>query len=236
MRRAHRRAVLAMVLGMVMVPWPAHATSLNVAPTRIELGPSSRTGSVTLSNTGETATTVQVETFAWRQGNSVAELEPTRGLLAVPAVFNLDEGGRQVIRVATREPAPAAVETAYRLVISEVPVAGDSASAGVRFALRLSLPVFITPEGAAPVPDWRLVRDGAGPALELRNAGTAHLHVSRLDLSAGADRRRIALIETPSYVLAGNTQRWPLPGLRRGERVRLEAATSLGDLVVELAD
>ena len=236
MRRAHRRAVLALVLLMVMVPWPAHATSLNVAPTRIELGPDSRTGSVTLSNTGEVATTVQVETFAWRQGNSVAELEPTRGLLAVPAVFNLDRGDRQVIRVASREPAPAAIETAYRLIISEVPVAGDSGGAGVRFALRLSLPVFITPEGAAPVPDWRLVRDSAGPALELRNAGTAHLHVSRLDLSAVADGRRLALIEAPSYVLAGNAQRWPLPELRRGESVRLEATTSQGEIVVELSD
>ena len=234
MRRANRRAVLALVLGMVMVPWPAHATSLNVAPTRIDLGPDSRTGSVTLNNTGEGATTVQVETFAWRAGNSIQELEPTRGLLAVPAVFSLERGARQVIRVATREPASTAVETAYRLVITEVPIAGDSAAAGVRFALRLSLPVFITPPGAAPVPEWRMARGAEGPALELRNTGTAHLYVRRLTLRAAAGGPPLAQIETPSYVLAGNAQRWSLPALRDTEGLVVEAATNLGDLVVEL--
>ena len=207
MRRANRRAILLLVIGLVMVPWPAVATSLNVAPTRIDLGPDARSGSVTLDNTGEGATTVQVETFAWRQGNSVAELEPTRGLLAVPAVFNLERGARQVIRVATRAPVSTEVETAYRLVITEVPVAGDAASAGVRFALRLSLPVFITPPGAAPAPSWQLVRGADGPALEVQNAGNAHLYVSRLSLRAAAGGEPLARIETPSYVLAGNTHR-----------------------------
>ncbi len=234
MRRANRRAVLVLVIGFVMVPWPAVATSLNVAPTRIDLGPDSRSGSVTLNNTGEVPTTVQVETFAWRHGNSVAELEPTRGLLAVPAVFNLERGARQVIRVATRGPASDEVETAYRLVITEVPVAGDQTAAGVRFALRLSLPVFITPPGAAPAPDWQLVQGADGPALELRNAGTAHLYVSRLSLRAGAGGEPLAQIETPSYVLAGNTQRWPLPSLQGRRGLVVEAATNLGDLVVEL--
>ena len=234
MRRANRRAVLVLVIGFVMVPWPAIATSLNVAPTRIDLGPDARSGSVTLENTGEGATTVQVETFAWRHGNSVAELEPTRGLLAVPAVFSLERGARQVIRVATRAPASAEVEAAYRLVITEVPVAGDQATAGVHFALRLSLPVFITPPGTAPVPSWQLVRGAGGPALEVRNTGTAHLYVSHLSLRAAAGGEPLALIETPSYVLAGNTQRWPLPPLRGERDLVVEAATNLGDLLVEL--
>lgn len=234
MRRANRRAILVLVIGFVMVPLPAVATSLNVAPTRIDLDPDSRSGSVTLNNTGEGGTTVQVETFAWRHGNSVAELEPTRGLLAVPAVFNLERGARQVIRVATREPASPEVETAYRLVITEVPVPGDTTAAGVRFALRLSLPVFITPPGAAPVPDWRLVQDAGGPALELRNTGNAHFYVSRISLRAAAAGEPLALIETPSYVLAGNTQRWPLPDLQGRRDLVVEAATNLGDLVVEL--
>jgi fimbrial chaperone protein len=212
----------------------AMATSLTVAPTRIDLAPDARSGSVTLDNSGSTSTTVQVETFAWTGSGATDALAPTRGLLAVPAVFNLEAGARQVIRVASREAAATEVETAYRLLITEVPTATPDTAAGIRFALRLSLPVFITPPGAVAVPDWTLHQGRGGRSLEVVNRGTAHLHVRRLVVRDQASGRVLAELDQPSYVLARGTHRWPdLVPIGFGPVV-VEAQTNLGGLTVAL--
>jgi fimbrial chaperone protein len=212
----------------------AMATSLTVAPTRIDLAPDARSGSVTLDNSGSTSTTVQVETFAWTGSGATDEIAPTRGLLAVPAVFNLEAGARQVIRVASREAAAADVETAYRLLITEVPTAAPDTAAGIRFALRLSLPVFITPPGAVAVPDWALRRERAGRSLEVVNRGTAHLHVRRLVVRDQASGRVLAELDQPSYVLARGAHRWPDLVPTSFGPVVVEAMTNIGGLTVDL--
>ena len=208
------------------------ATSLSVAPTRVDLATDARSGSVSLANTGDLATTVQVQTFAWQDGNSIESLEPTRGLLAVPAVFNLPAGGRQVIRVASREDVPADVETAYRMVITEVPSTGPDKGAGIRFALRLSLPVFITPPGATAVPVWELSADGR--SVDVRNDGNPHLHVRGLVVRDQESSRILADVDSPSYVLAKAAHSWPdlLPA--GTGPVLVEARTNLGNLSVVL--
>jgi len=234
MRSLVRPALLAFVLLCCGWPSAAHATSLSVAPTRVELTPSARSGSITLENTGSTTTTVQVETFAWTRGNSVEALEPTRGLLAVPAVFVLPAGERQVIRVATRETTAADVEATYRLLITEVPTEDPNTAAGIRFALRLSLPVFITPVGAKAEPRWSWQRGAGGRSLEVENTGRAHLHVRRLTIHDKGTGRLLAEIDQPSYVLARGRHSWPDLVPAGAGPVIVQAQTNLGDLSLDL--
>ena len=226
----HRHGLLLAGLLAVLPPGGAAGGNLTVSPTRIELGPERTPGVVTLVNNDSTPSLVQVETFAWPRTPATADLEPTRELMAVPPVFELQPGARQVIRVALRAPHAGPAEAAYRLLISEVPRPGD-APGGVRFALRLSLPVFATPPGARAQPEWRIVADPAGSRLEVANTGTAHLQVQRIRLSGAAD----ATIAQPAYVLPGRSQSWPLPvSLMPGSRLDLAADTNLGPLTVPL--
>jgi len=233
MRALVRPALLALLL--LYGGWPATvlATSLSVAPTRVELTPNARSGSITLENTGGTETTVQVETFAWTHGTSVEALEPTRGLLAVPAVFVLPAGERQVIRVATRE-AASDVEATYRLLITEVPTEDPNTAAGIRFALRLSLPVFITPAGAKAQPRWSWQHGADGRSLEVENTGNAHLHIRRLTIHDKSTGRLLAEIDQPSYVLAAGRHSWPDLVPAGAGPVIVEAQTNLGDLSLDL--
>jgi fimbrial chaperone protein len=212
---------------------PALAGNLTVAPTRIELGGPRTSGSVTLENNSKEPVLVQVETFAWERSPAVADLAPTKDLVAVPPVFQLEPGGRQVIRVALREPGEREVEGAYRLLISEVPGAEGVGGGGVRFALRLNLPVFATPAGATPRPSWLLRSSGKGGELELVNAGTAHLQLRRLRLR-GEDGKA-ETIDRPAYVLAGQRETWPvkLP-VEPGATFTLEADTNLGQVEIPL--
>ena len=88
-------------------------------------------------------------------------------------------GAEQVIRLALRQPLTSDTEAAYRLLITEVPRAVGDGTQGVSFALRLNLPVFVTPEGALPQPSWSLERDGGGARLTLGNEGNAHVRVQQ---------------------------------------------------------
>ncbi len=215
----------------LLVAEAAGAGNLTVAPTRIDLAPERAGGSVTLENNDSQPTLVQVETFAWKRTPLTNDLEPTRELVAVPPVFELAPGARQIIRVALRQPHTSQTEAAYRLVITEVPPPGGGG--GVRFALRLSLPVFATPPGAVARPQWRLQRDGSALRLELANLGFAHLLVQRLRLSAAG---RSQEFDQPTYVLAGQRHAWTLAlPVAAGGTVELAAETSLGPFTDTLA-
>ncbi len=229
-----RRPLLGWLAGTALGwrPQEGRSGAFSVTPTRIDLAPSRRTGVVTLRNDAADPVLVQVRAYAWT-GPPIADgMAPTRDLLAVPPMFELAPQGEQVIRVARRSPETGPSEEAYRLLISEVPPA--TSSSGVRFALRLSLPVFVTPPGARPAPVWSLVRADGGCVLRLANRGTAHLLIRQLALheASGSMRQRFG---KSVYVLAGEATDWRLdrmPGPR--ERLTVEAETSSGKLNVDL--
>ena len=233
-----RFLLLALVLGAVLLRVaPLAAAALSVAPTRLELAPGIGSDAVTLRNDGDRSVLVQVDTFRWTGPLNDEALEPTRELLAVPSVFRVPPGARQVIRVALRKPFAGTVEEAYRLLIAEVPEEDDGQRGGVRFALRLSLPVFVTPPGAQARPEWSLRRRGNGYLLVLRNTGNAHIRIRSLRLRSQSGDVVIAPDEPAAYVLAGGRHVWKLPAapLGRGGPFILEAESQGGPISVPLS-
>ncbi|HFD14905.1 MAG TPA: molecular chaperone [Rhodospirillales bacterium] len=216
---------------------PLAAAALSVAPTRLELGPGQGSDAVTLRNDGDRSVLVQVDTFRWTGPLTQDALEPTRELLAVPAIFRVPPGGRQVIRVALRRPFAGTTEVAYRLLIAEVPEETEARPGGVRFTLRLSLPVFVTPPGAQPRPEWSLHRQGRKYLLVLRNTGNAHIRIRKLRLRSPDGGVVIEPDEPVAYVLAGGRHVWELPAasLRRGGPYILEAESQGGPISVPLS-
>ncbi len=229
-----RRRTLAASALAALLPMSAAsgAATLGVSPTRLELGPGRPGGVLTVTNGGDTPLLVQVQSFAWRAGTAAAELEPTRELVAVPPLLELAPGERQVVRVARRATTEPQVEETYRILVTEVPRVDPES--GVRLALRFSLPVFVTPSGARPEPDWRIERRTTGPTLVIVNRGRAHLHIRRLELLGPG--RPTVLDDGPTYVLAGREERWPLVGARlEGARaLSIRAETNLGELDLEI--
>lgn len=231
-----RALLVPLLLAGLATTGQATAASLAVAPTRVELAAEAPSGAVTLRNEGAGPVTVQVQAFAWPRTPAIDDLEPTRELIAVPAVFALDPGAQQVIRVALRGQAEGPSERAFRLLITEVPVQPAEGKAGVRFALRLSLPVFVRVPGARPLPSWSARREPGGVVLELENRGSAHLRVSQVTLRRPGETTPVQVIEGLTYVLPGRSHRWSLPAaaLPAGG-LELEAETDAGRLEAKLA-
>ena len=227
------RLALAALL-MTLLPLPATAASLSVAPTRVDLVAGDATGVVTLQNNAAEPVMVQVQTFAWPHSPASADLEPTRDLLAVPPVFELAGNARQIIRVALRGarhgraraclPAADHRGAARRHRRHRRPLCPAAQPARVRH-----------PAGAEPKPVWSVRQTAGASELVLRNEGTAHLQVRRIVLRSAGRGAPAGTIDTPAYVLAGQEHAWPLPSVAGSTALQLEAETSIGPLSATVA-
>lgn len=224
-----RRALIAAAAGLVLAPRATRAGSLSVAPTRLQLDPKAPSGALKLRNADSAPALLQVDTYEWIDSTAVEAMKPTRELVALPAVVELPPGEERLIRVALRQPAELAQERCFRVIVAEVPPERGQPG-GVRFALGFSVPVFLTPPGAAPQPRWSL----QGDRLVLANAGTAHVQVRKLELVDAAGRTLVAL-EEPAYVLAGKRHAWTLPPGRARAAVAVLAESPTGPLRASLA-
>lgn len=210
----------------------APAGGLTVSPVRLELAPGARAVSLAVSNGADRGKSVQVEAWRWTQHNGEDLYTPAPELIVNPPVFRLAPGARQVVRAGFHNGAPAAaVETAYRLYLQELPDGDEPAPMQLRLMLRIGVPLFVSPAvPAAAQPRWTLTREPDGAlALELRNEGGRHLRVDKLEFAGG---------ETPfaglSYVLPGQSRRWSLPA-DAPMPLRLAAPSDAGPLDVSLA-
>jgi len=213
----------------------AGAANLGVSPIRVALPADGRPGVVRVRNEAQDSALVQVEAVEWAEDVDAA---PVAGeVIAAPPVFELGGGEEQLVRLALRRPLANGVEQAYRLLITEVPQEVSAANA-LTFAVRLNLPVFATPEGAAPEPEWRVQpAAGGGAELVLANRGSAHLRVEALELRAKGGERPLFASERRAYVLAGEVDVWPLGQALAGLPPALEvsAKTHRGPLIAPVA-
>ena len=204
--------VLVALAGLFGGGTAAQAASLQVAPTSLTLQGTQNAEALWLSNVGEQPVQVQLRVFAWRQRDGTDTLAPTTDLVASPAMQTLPPGQRQLVRLVRTAPAAVAAETAYRVIVDELP-AGPPAQEGIRFVLRYSVPVFVLPEGGTGAPrlSLRTLPGEDGTVLEVGNAGSGHAQIA--DLARGADAASAVQV-TPGllgYVLPGSTMRWTLP-------------------------
>jgi fimbrial chaperone protein len=143
-------------------------------------------------------------------------------VVATPPVVTIAPGAKQLVRLTRLGAPPPRYETAYRIIVDEIPAPAAAAAppgAAIAFRMRYSLPLFVRGAGSAaaaggdpatPHLVWRRVVEGGEAFAEIRNAGERHARLTDVAIANGA--RRLPLAEgLLGYVLAGETMRWPLP-------------------------
>lgn len=210
----------------------ASASDLQVSPISLQFAAAEQAQGLWLSNTGTQPLRAQVRVQRWFQGHEGDQLEPARDLVASPPALEIAPGQRQLVRIVRPQPATAAQERSYRLIVDELPAGSGllnpqpltAPAQGLQFLLRYSIPVFIAPQGpAAPIPrqsDIRLLSAqltvGTQAQLIVANAGTRRVRISQL-VHEDAQGRRVTLVPgLLGYVLAGQHMRWVLPAGTRG--------------------
>ena len=207
---------LLLLAGFMAAALPALAGAIEVSPVSHELAPGQTTLSMTVSNRADATTNVQVRGFVWTQPGAQDALVPAETMLVAPAIFKLEPGRSQVLRV--RVPAAAVGhEASYRLLIDELPAPG--AAGQVHMALRLSVPVFARAASSmGPLaPQLSATFDPSTALITLANSGGKRTRVHELTVVAGSGERIAARPLAGPYLLAGAQRPWSLaaaPALR----------------------
>lgn len=215
---------------------PISAGQFSVNPVRVHLTPDNRIAVMRVTNQDSTPVTLQLKTLAWSQPDNTDVLADTRDFLATPPLFTLAPGQEQIVRVGLRHAPPSGIEQPYRLIFEEVLPPAEAGFQGLRVALNISVPVFVSlAEKTASAPIWSLKRQGKEVVLHVTNHGTGHMQIHGITLHTPPHSQAAARIEGNFYVLPGQSRHWPvaLPG--RTQAARLTTQTSSGETQVDLA-
>ena len=231
-RLTFSQAALGLALSCALAA-PANAGSFAVNPVRVTLSGGQLVAALTVHNNAQEPTVVQLTTSSWTQHEGADVLAPTKDILATPPIFTLPPGGSQIIRVGLRRAPDAQHELTYRMVLREVPPP-EPLSQGLRVALAVSLPVFVTPpHPIAPKLVWQVAKLPNGEVqLRASNTGSAHIQVGHFELSLASNGQKLTEQTVAAYVLPDDTRTWILKDIRgadTGTQVKISAQTDAGD-------
>ncbi|MFE0015107.1 molecular chaperone [Mesorhizobium sp. NPDC059054] len=215
----------------------AHAASLRVAPTTVELiGPDSA-ATLNLRNEARGPLNVQVRVFRWTQQGGSEQLEPTSEVVASPPSMKLKPNEDYTIRVVRVDKTPVGSEESYRVVVDELPDPSRKKAGTVNLVVRHMVPVFFrNADAGGPEVTWKLTRSGRSLMLTGENKGGSRLRLADLTLTQGgkAIASRKGLV---GYVLGGSVMQWPLGAAGRlgAGAVKLSAQSGAGPITASVA-
>jgi fimbrial chaperone protein len=192
------------------------AASFHVAPVRLTFEAQQRSDAVTLTNSGAEPVSVQADAVVWSQDEAGGDrYEATSDLLVVPRIFTIPPGEAQVVRIGRLIAADPVRQGAYRIFFSELaPPSEPGSSTGLRFRLRLGIPVFMAPAQPAE-PKVSLVRSqqtSDGLELVLNNPGDTHVQLLTFKSGRRIGRGAHEIEHTlGAYLLPGTTRRFVVP-------------------------
>lgn len=228
--------VLTSLVLLSCVIAPAFAGAFSVSPVRLILTGDQPVVAMTVQNSEQGSTVVQLELVEWSQKDGKDVYTPTKDLLATPPIFTLPVNGKQIIRIGLRKPLNSAKETAYRIILHEIPGPPIPNFQGLQVALKISVPIFIP---ANVKPSSKLLwsaKMNKDDQLQISaiNEGNTHLQIFSIKLSTPQDQL-IAMHKTATYILPMQKQEWLLkPEQKPQGAIRIFLKTDAGDMQKEI--
>ena len=195
-----------------MTATPIMAAGLQVTPIMLEIGKSQPSDGLWLSNTGSNPLHAQVRVFEWTQHNNKDVLQTTRNFVASPPLIQIDAGQKQFIRLVRTGQQQNPQETAYRIVVDELPLENDTRK-GVTFVLRYSVPVFIqgSQEKQDVKLDWKISSNANKAAvLSVTNTGNTRAQLSGLSFTPSKGKTVSLNNGLVGYVLGNSSMQWEI--------------------------
>jgi chaperone protein EcpD len=201
------------MLCVLVLHSPQAEAGIRLSNSRIIMLGQERDADITLSNASDEVLAVQV----WIE-NAADELPLPPPFAALPALFRLDPGTTQLVRVSrTAGSLPADRESLFYFNAQEIPAQRNGARKDIEMALRTRIKLIHRPEGlkgtllqALPQLQWSVVRHAGKPALKVRNPSP--FHVSFLDIGI-LRGKRLESIKSPLVVAPFAERYYPLDGL-----------------------
>lgn len=227
-RSAITRLLTAAALAGIAVG--AQAGSLTVTPVTVTLDGQTRSVALTVNNEGDEARVIQTELVRWTQKDGADQYTPSHDILVNPPLATLQPGQTQVVRIGLRRKVDHAQELTYRLYLTEVPPPGEHVT-GLRVALRLSVPIYVSPQVKPSASlEWQAARAKGGLLLTLLNEGNRHVRVDSFRITDPATGRALGALRSAFALLAGQARRFSLalPAGWTGRQVNVLINTAEG--------
>ncbi len=207
------RMIISLPIIFSLVPVVVSASSsIMIWPIDPKIASGDKATEVWLENHGDTTALMQIRIFSWQQVALQDHYQTQQQIAASPSVVRINANQRQLVRLIKLSAPPAGQETAYRIVIDEIPTppAPDDSQAGIRFQMRYSVPLFIYGDGltsktAEPKLSWRIINNAGKTLLQITNRGNGHARLSNVTIG-----RRMVADGLMGYVLAGSKYAFPL--------------------------
>lgn len=191
-----------------------------------------RAAALWIENRGTDPALLQLRIFAWGQEDGENNYATQSEVVGTPPMLRIEPGQRQLVRLTRVGEVQAGTEWAYRVILDEIPTPTQptedegKASAGLKFQMRYSIPLFVQGQGlwtkerpdrtrnpgsaTQPVLEWRTVAREGHTFLEIHNRGLVHARLTEVVFLQG--QRSVGVADGMlGYVLAGKAARWPLP-------------------------
>jgi len=181
---------------------------------RLKIEAGAKISSITIFNKNDQAANMQVRAMRWNQDNEAGgdNMEETKELIFFPKIFSLPAHGQKVIRVGYQGKT-LSKELAFRLFIRELPV-DEPGRMGMKFAVRMSMPVFIRPKGAIKpgLPSVTGIEIHEGKlAVRVQNRGAVYFMMNGIDATGSKAGKEVYSGKGNGwYVLAGASKLFKL--------------------------
>jgi fimbrial chaperone protein len=205
---------LAIALFLAAIPLGVVAGSLKVVPIRVSLDDPSATAVLTLTNQGQDRITVQLDAKAWDQDDQGADrFSETSDVVFFPRMLELEPEAQRIIRIGFQGEFKPVREKTYRIFLQELPVAQPGVTA-LRFAVTLSIPVFVRPgTEISDIAIAAVTQEHGRLRVEVRNDGNAHVMVGGIRIR-GLDAAGHPVFSNEMrgwYLLADSSRSYELP-------------------------
>lgn len=206
-RRALAAVGLATLAACTLSAPAARAQALSVLPVNIQMAPGQGATTMTVTNHGDTETSIQIRAYAWGQPEGEDLLTGSDAVLVSPPLATIPAHGSQVVRIVLRQ-RPEGREATYRILMDQIPPPAEPGQ--VRVVLRISIPIFAQPATRAVAHvRFTIERDHQQAYLVAANDGGHHEAIRDVVLST-SDGHQFKTVPSIPYVLGGATRRWPL--------------------------
>ena len=214
------------------------ASGLQISPVRIHLSKQQGVTSFTVTNSTNKEVVLQGEIKQWRQAGEQELYSASDDLILAPPIVAIPPGKSQIFRVAVRNHKPSDEEQSYRVYLQEVVSQLDKEKAGLHFALRIGLPVFIAPKTSLPKKvKWDVKTKKGEVLLTATNLSNVHVQISHLLLVDKKKNNPIIDKSVFRYLLPGKSYTWHLKTKKKAQEFmdsiklsKLEAKTDQGVL------
>lgn len=220
----------------------AGAAQFSLNQTRVHLHNGHAVETLVLTNAERQTVNFEVAVKRWRQdADGRWQLTPTDALVVHPLILSVPAGAQARLRIGTLSPS-VADEEAYRVELQQLPDAVRNEAVQVQMLTRLSVPVFVQPPAAKPLPVLAVTTvDAAAAQLVVRNEGSGYLAPQDAKLRVvdaqgrSVHEGRLAI----GYVLPGAQLRvvvkLPVGACTRAHRIELMLDKPLPPLEASLA-